>query len=437
MTLLPLDLFRKQISYNPYHFYGLSNADVPVVAECASVLKQYAYQNNQAIGRTEMLEAIAEAESLLQTYLGYAIAPKYSAVTFPWPRYYDNAMSRWGTWDATGRYIAPRLPFGYGYVQALGTELLTLVGTVTVAGASLVFSNVYNVRLPSLYDTFTITLATTETDPNKLAVYFVAADRLDGEPVGDKYRIQPLQISITGGVATIIGRIWLLVRPALYEDLDSQPLDPGVLTALGPYAQSLVVYQRTTDPTGATYDTSMVTLNWETSPVHGWWCGCGCQQSSVYAPNASGDPGATGYGVGRGVIRDAKMGIIGVDGALYNSTSGVWLATPWANCHEPDSLTVRVLSGWPLVNGQVDPIYQRAVTHLAIAQMGRPICACESSNLMIEYYQQDLSRSSGSSELFAFIGREDLSNPLGTRRGATLAWKAIRHAMLTPGVVGY
>ena len=377
MSLLPLEDFRKVLGYSPYFFWGLSNSDdMPVLANCPSVLKQYSWQNTDATGRADIERAIAEAEYLMQTYLGYAIAPQYAEVTLPWPRFYDNAQSRLSTWDATGRYIAPRLPFGYGYIQAVGSELLTLVGTATVAGGSLVFSNEFNGASLPLDDTFTITIATTETDPDKLAVYFVAADRIDGEGVGDRYRVQPLTISIAAGVATIVGRIWLIVRPVLYESANLQPLDPSDTTASGPYAQSLVVYTRTTDPTGTTWDTAQATLIWETSPVHGWWCGCGCQQSSVYAPGDSYDPAAQGYGVGRAVIRDAKMGLLGIDGAIYNATSGVWQGIPWADCHEPDRVTVRVLSGWPLKNGDVDPIYQRAVTHLALAQLGRPICAC-------------------------------------------------------------
>lgn len=433
--LLPLDDFRRMLGWNPYWFNGLSNSEsIPVTAECPSVIAEYAYQGTDAAGRSEIREAIESAETLLRNYLGYDIAPRYSEVTLPWPRYYDNAMSRWGTWDATGRYIGPRLPFGYGQVQALGTELLTLVGTVT-AGVGLIFSNQYNGTVTPVDDTFTITIATTETDPTKLAVYFAAADRLDGEPIGDRYRILPVDISIAGGVATIVGRIWLIVRPPLYEAYNLQPLDPANTAASGPYAQSLVVYQRTTDPTGATYQTSMVTLNWETSPVHGWWCGCGCQQSSVYAPNASQDPAATGYGVGRGIIRDAKMGIIGIDGALYDSSSGVWRGTPWADCTEPDSVTVRVLAGEPLVNGRVKRDYQRMVTRLALAELGRPLCACEQSNRDVYHWQFDVSRSTGE-EVFGFVSREDLNNPFGTRRGHIWTWHQVRNLRLTPGVLG-
>lgn len=435
--LLPLDDFRRHLGWNPYWFFGLSNSEhIPVTPACPAVVKEYSWQNSDAVGRSEIRDAIESAETLLRNYLGHAIAPQYAEVTFPWPRYFDNSMSRWGTWDATGRYIAPRLPAGYGQVQALGTELLTLVGTVT-AGVGLIFSNEYNGAATPIDDTFTITIATTETDPDKLAVYFVAADRLDGEPVSDRYRIQPVEVSIAGGVATIVGRIWLLVRPPLYEAYNLQPLDPDDTSASGPYAQSLLVYTRTTNPTGTTFETSQVALIWETSPVHGWWCCCGCQQSSVYAPGDSRDPAAQGYAVGRGVIRDARAGIVGIDGAVYNTNAGAWQALPWADCHEPDSVTVRVLAGAPLVNGRVKQEYQRIVTRLALAELGRPLCACDQANRDVYHWQFDVSRSQGADEVFGFVSREDLNNPFGTRRGAIWAWKQVRNTRLTPGVVGF
>lgn len=437
--LLPLETFRKVLGWNPYFFWGLSNSDeMPVRDTCNAVVKQYAWQDVNAVGRYEIAQAIESAENLLQTYLGFNIAPKYTELTIPWPRFYDAARSRIGWWDATGRYIAPRLPFGHGYVQALGTELLTLVGTATVAGGTLVFSNQFNGAALSLDDTFTITIPTTETDPNKLAVYFAAADRPDGAAISEQWRVRPVQVTISGGVATITGRIWLIVRPVLYEAATLQPLDPADTTASGPYAQSLLVYTRTTNPAGTTWEDSELALVWETSPAHGWWCGCGCQQQTVFAPDGYYDPAGLGYAAGRGVIRDAGLGIIGMADAIYNTAAGAWYGVPWADCREPDSVIVRFLAGYPLGDdGNVAKKYEQTVVRLALAELGFPICACEQANRDIYHWQQDLSRSQGTTEVFGFISREDLGNPFGTRRGAIWAWHQVRNTRLTPGVVGF
>jgi len=433
--LLSLEQFRSILGWNPFHFWGLANADIPVRAACPTVLKQYAWQNTDAAGRAEISQAIESAESLLRTYLGYAVAPEYREVTVAWPRYYDTNRDRLGWWDATGRWIAPRLPFGFGHIQAAGTELLTLVGQVTVAVASLVFTDSDG---DGLSDTFTATIATTQTDADKLAIYFASANRLDSEPVGARWRIEPVKVTITSGVATIIGRIWTIVRPVLYEGVNPQPLDPGLLTASGPYAQALDVYVRTTNPDGVTYQTSQAQLIWETSPVHGWWCSCGCQQASFYAANNDPyDPAAIGSAVGRVTIRDSVTGIVGIGDAAYNTSAGIWAALPWEACHEPDRVTVRVLAGLARVDQQMQRQMQMAVARLAIAELGRPVCACEQANRDIFHWQTDMSRSLGASELFAFISREDLGNPFGPRRGAIWAWHLVRNIRITPGVVGY
>lgn len=436
MNLLPLETWRQILGYNPFHFYGLSNSDVPVTASCPTLVKEYSWQGTDAVGRSDIRAAIESAETLLAAYLGYHPAPKYTEVTLPWPRYFDNSRSRFATWDATGRWIAPRIPDS-GYVQAIGVELLTLIGNVTVAGASLVFTDADG---DNIEDTFTATIATTETDATKIAVYFIAADRLDSQPVGARWRVEPVQVTITAGVATIVGRIWLTVRPILYQGVNPQPLDPGDVTASGPYAQSLAVYVRTTDPNGLTITDSQAVIIWETTPCHGWWCCCGCQDVTYNPSGAVNDPAAIASAIAHGTIRDSRTGLVGIGGAVYNATTGVWGSMPWGNCQgEPDRVTVRLLSGYPLdADNQMSPAYKVAVARLAMAELARPICACDTANRELYNWQFDLSRSGGAnSESYGLITREQLNNPLGTRRGAVYAWQQVRNLRMTPGMVGF
>ena len=119
--------------------------------------------------------------------------------------------------NAQGKWIGVMLPDGY--VQALGVESLTYLDTVSVT---------YSARIAGgLDDTFTISVATDETDISKIAVYFAAADRLDDESAGERWRIQPVQISIASGIATIQGRAWLLGKPINYLSYNNpvSPLD--------------------------------------------------------------------------------------------------------------------------------------------------------------------------------------------------------------------
>ena len=434
--LTPLDEFREALGYNPFHFWGLaSDSAVPVTSSCNDVLKQHSWQSADRASRGDVVRAMENAERLLRGYLGYDVAPAYSQEDIKWPRYFDNSRHRFLSMDATGRHIAITYP--RGHVQALGVETLTLVGTASksdppVGGDSLVFTDRDG---DQVYDTFTITLATTETDANRLAVYFVTADRLDSDPVGEPWRIGPVSASISGGTATIRGRLWLLVRPVLYEGVSTANLDPALLGATGPYAQSLAVYSRTTNPNGNTRTTSQATLIWETDPCHGWWCCCNSCSAATYDPvDSSADPAAVAYAVARAGIRDSDMGVVTVGQALLDAASGLWTQTPWDICHEPDKAQIRALAGFPLVNQRVDSYYRTIVVRLAMADLGKRIEACGAALHELHNWQFDLARSSGSNdEVFGYISREDLSNPLGTRRGHVYAWKQIRNVQNLPG----
>lgn len=76
--LLALDLFRKQMNYNPWHFHGFANSTkAPRTSSANTVLKQYAWQSVDEIGRDEILKAIETAEYKLTQLLRYSPAPHY------------------------------------------------------------------------------------------------------------------------------------------------------------------------------------------------------------------------------------------------------------------------------------------------------------------------------------------------------------------------
>jgi hypothetical protein len=129
MPLLPLDTFRRELSYNPFHFFGLIGATGRgrVTSSCNQVLKEYAWQDADAIGRDEIRHAIDTAERRLQHYLGYAVAPRYAVQTLNFPQ----------AADARGHWPAVQL-LGDGYVQAIGVETRALIqATVAVTYANL------------------------------------------------------------------------------------------------------------------------------------------------------------------------------------------------------------------------------------------------------------------------------------------------------------
>lgn len=420
MNLLPLETFRQLIGYHPYHFWGLANSQVPVTSACNDLVKEYAWQGADAVGRSEIRTAIATAEQRLFDYLGYAVAPRYREQTLAYPH-----LGRTGWYShlplaSDGRWMS--IDLHDGYVQAVGIETRTLIGAAAVT-----YSDDNN---DDVDDTFTLTIATTVTEPSELAVYFGTADRFGDTTLSEAWRIQPVQAAISAGTVTITGPSYLLVKPVLYQGVATTSLDPATASN---FVTSLDVYRRYTNSDGTTNATSQALLIWETSGCGGgWWC-CG----ATYTNDARLDPAAQAYALARAGIRDSRLGLVAPGPAAYNSTTGQWAVTRFATGYEPDRLTIRYLAGYPLSSdGQMDTVWQTIVTYLAAAHLTRPICACDTANRTLYYWQTDLARTGGNNdEQFGAISATDLDNPFGTRRGQVYAWRQVRNLRLGQGLL--
>ena len=417
---LPIDTWRAFFGLPSWHFWQFADQRiVPVQSKCSTLTFEYDWQGSDAAGRVSVREAINEAESMLLDYLNYRPMPEYvDFATVDWPRYYDASKTRWRDLDATGRRIAVQAP--EGYVQALGIEALTLVGTATVALGTLVYSAKFN---PALEDTFTITLPTTATDPDAIAVYFSAVDRFDDLTVGQRWRIEPIQVSISGGNVVIVGRKWLCGVPILYENPVATALDP---TVAANFVTSLDVYVRTTDGNGSSVSTCQATLVYETTDCGACWGRCWCATGT-----ASSDPGTVGEVIARAGIRDAALGLITPGAAVYDGTT--WTSQWCCGYCDPDRVKLRYLAGYPLANGQMDRAFQQIVARLAAAALKRRICACREQNEKLHDVQQDLTLESTQSERYN-VPTEQLNNPFGTRRGHVQAWKAVSDRILRRGI---
>lgn len=422
MPSLPVELWRQHIHYNPFHFWELANSVVPVTSACNSLVRKYAWQHADAVGRADVETAIQAAEDRLREYLGYAVAPRYVEKTVPYPHYLNDQVWRFGMGrEPSGRMLPVNLRDGY--MQAVGVESITSLGNIV--------ANLSDTDGDTLLDTFTATVATTETDPTKLALYFTSTDRLDTDAISEKWRIQPVKVSISGGVATFRGRSWLLVQPIYYEGFatNQNGRDPNVA---GTYVTNVEAAVRTTDPNGNTLATAQAVLLWETLPCYGWW-GC-CGTTMTYTGNAR-DPASTGQAIARVGIRDAKNGILLPAQAVLNTSTGEWMATYWSDFREPDQVMVRYLAGWPLENGAISLKWQLIVARMACAELARRICACDAANQELYHWQFDLSRAAGANDEQYSISPADLDNPFGTRRGHVWAWKQVRNLRLSGSVL--
>jgi hypothetical protein len=417
-NLLPLDIWRAEIGFEPWKFWGLADGSIiKDDSKCSGLVREYAWQGTDAAGRDDLRKAIERAEDALFGYLGYRVAPQYvETEPLPWPRFNDASQVRYRDMDATGRRVAMMAP--EFHIQAMGIEQLTPIGT-----AGLIFSTLYG---GNLLETWTAQIATTVTNPSEIAVYFTATDRLNGDGPIDRWRIQPVTVAIAGGIATITGATWLMVQPYLYDNPVLNALNPTVLTN---FVSAIEVYQCTTNGDGNSVTTAQATLQYESSDCGGWGAGFCIGQT-----NGSTDPGTFAEVIGRAGIRDRTLGLITPAVATYNAATGLWSSMSACNCYaEPDRVKLRYLAGYPLENGVMAKRWQQIVTMLAAAELKRRICACRETNERLHDLQLDMALESTQTERYARSQR-DLDSPFGTRLGHIQSWKRAQEYILRRGL---
>jgi hypothetical protein len=421
MNLLPLDIWRAEIGLNPWLFWGLAGGPIVDQSKCSGLLREYSWQGSDTAGRDDLRRAIERAEQMLFDYLHYRVAPQYVETDpLEWPRLGDASMVRYRDVDATGRRVAVMSP--EFHIQAMGIEQLTLIGSATGGGGTLVYSDQFS---SGMDDTFTITLPTSVTDISQIAVYFSAADRFDDTRTFDRWRIEPIQVAIAGGNVTIIGRRWLVVRPILYEAPVLNALDA---TLAGNFVTSLDVYQRTTDGGGNSVTTCQATLQYESSDCGGWGAGF-----CVGPAFGSTDPGTFAEVIARAGIRDRTLGLITPAAAVYNASTGLWSGMSACNCYaEPDRVVLRYLAGYPLERGVMAKKWQQVVTMLAAAEVKRRIVACRETNERLHDLQMDMALQATETERYQ-RSQKDMDNPFGTRLGHIQAWKMSQDSTLRRG----
>lgn len=402
------------IGYNPWHAWGIT-ADVgaaKITSACNTAIQKYPWLNADAAGRVDVEAAIIRAEQIFFDHARFWPAPKYVVKSnIQWPRYPDVRLDNWGYAGSDGRWISVNV--GESYIQKIGVETRTLIE----AARPLTYSDRDN---DTIDETFTFTVATTVTDPSELAIYFSLADRWDNPAVGEEYRVRPLHVTISGGVATITGKRWIVVRPVLYEGVS--PEDGINALDNANFATTLDVYRLFIDPTGITVDTAQAELIYETSPWPYYACACNSSTNSY-------DPAALASATGRAGIRDSLLGEVSIGRSVYNATSGLWGSPACGGgCSGiPDRLTIRYQAGYPLDSSyRMDDRVKRTIAKLAAAELPQRLCACDSANRAWYHWQFDLARTEGGGdESYGAISPEDLNNPLGSKRGQVMAWKEI------------
>ncbi len=225
--------------------------------------------------------------------------------------------------------------------------------------------------------------------------------------MSEKYRVQPVSVTISGGTATIIGRAWTIGKPLLHQGTDVDVLDP---TVDANYPTTLAVYRYYTDTS------DQGAFVWESVP--GTCCEGNIDPSYVNASDA------------RFTIRDSELGYVAGDIASYNTATALWEPAQWPVAYEPNRVRVSYLAGSPLAGGQMNTRNKEIIARLAAAELARAICACTDANMEMHRWQFDRARAAGSNDEQYTLSEDDLSNEFGTLWGQIWAWKQVKQLAL-------
>lgn len=389
-TWLPLDRWAKIMGINPLHFNSLSstlfNTNV-----CGSTYFQYAWQHADRVGREDIARAIKEAEDEISREVGYNLIPDWTVserLNYPQPMV-PGVYNIYGT-NPKAMYKSVELRKGHvisgGVVAKTAIELGSAVTRSDEDG-------------DSYSELCTVSVTTTVTDENEIRVYYA------GKSGADIWEIRPINVSISGGVATITFNSWQIVDTDLQEAFDASAIDGD---AAASYKTTVDVYRVYNDPA------TQVQFMWENSPDMN--CCTTCSACTL------------GTAAGCFHLRDPRLGLAVPAPASWDSDDEEFDTGEWTECREPDQIRFWYYSGYrdrdiSRYNVNMSPYWETAVAYFAASKLDRPACGCSNVQQFIDHWRRDSALQSP--ERSFQVTAEMMSNKLGTTMGAIYAYKAI------------
>lgn len=387
-TLLSIDEWAQIMGVSPWEFnqvgQGFPNN---VVMPCENVWFQHQWQKD-FIAREEIAQAIYDAEYMLAQQAGFFFAPKFvvsEGSTYPTTR------DLWRVRDGRGVYGMWReLNLDYGHFITGGIFARTVLSDVSIT-----YSDADG---DGIEDTFTVSFATTVTDPSEIALYNVSGDRM-GQALDEAFRIRPINVSIASGTCTVTGHKALCIKPSLTEIVDPQILD---VTLASNFITEMT-------PARVYIDQAHTT----TTPYHG---------VAIWNP----PPDCVADNCTESSRAVCIVPVVPDQGLVRVQMDAV--STRWPYGWEPDRLSLNYVAGRPLINGHMHRELAIIVARLATAFLPNDKCGCERAQRIIHYWRAKVSEpGEGEDRGRAFTPEEIDSNPFGEPRvGALYAWKRVR-----------
>ena len=413
-TLLSLAEYAAIMGINPIQFMSGIAASYFPSSGGTDRWVQYAWQDDGKVSREELAYEIQRAERDVAAELRYWPGPVWiEDEEIHYPQYHRKGYV--GLFGHDSNKQMKSVKFDYGKFITGGKRAVSLVGTATVAGGSLIYQDNDG---DSFKETAEITVATSFTDSCELKVYFRSRD-------GQKeWEVRPLKTkTITGGnfVATVDS--WLLFNPDLLAAF------PGTFATgfqaidaedIANYVIEVDVYREYTDPAEQCY------LLWPGSAV----CACGgtgCAVCGFETQTACLTP------------KESAAGLISIAPATYDAGSAAWTYANFTYGYEPLKVRVSYLSGLQEKNFATDCfILPRdialAISYMTTARLSRPLCThSETLRKREKELKEDLIFINPGGDATRFVTREVLNCPFGTRYGELEAWRIVRARLKPPG----
>jgi len=389
-TILSLDQYAEILGIDPILFNQMYTESVPANRGCKAVWFQYDWQDPNHASRSELAQAIAQAESLITNLIGYPPGPTW--IEDEYLLYPSNKTSYDVYYTSRGRrYPGVRqnrfktIQLRHGKFICGGRRRVELIEAGVDPGVTSATDRV----------SFTATYSGSETLlPSEVGVFYDTDTR-------EERRIRGLQVRVnnTTGVITIEGWAPQFVDPDLLnlrEEIDGD--------VLANYVNSVNIYRVYTSSDGEDY-----------APVEFHW------------QNTSSLGDTTTYGI---LERwNPIAGTVTPRPASWSEDDEEWSMQSFCSTVEPERVTLYYFAGHALDDyGRVRPPFGRCIAALATALLGKPICGCTQDERQAAWWQ----REPGDNDLVAY---SQLQCPWGRKNGSWEAYEILRRQFMKVGGV--
>lgn len=389
-TKLPLTTWARILGIHPLHFEQVSfTPGNRSAAVCDGGLLQYDWQAADQVSRTQIAQAISDAEAMIERALGYRLLPtwevdEWQMVGRPFRRENVNYNGR------SIPFFRSSSPVRWKNFISGGIEAKTLIE----AGAAITWSDADG---DGQDDTATVTVTVASgTSACEIEAFY------PGHSGSYAYQIRPITVSVSGTTATITFKRELAVLESILESLSPASAE---WTDDADFLDEVDVYRHYNDPQ------TQATLLWEPSSSCGQCDSAGCTACAYATQTAC------------LILRSTpRQGMIAWTPATWDADDETFTVAQLAQGRSPDMMRVYYYAGLrdrdltcPTV--EMDSAWARVVTYLSLSLIDRPACQCTSD--VWDYWREELDM--GKTEAAVRLSR----NPFGRTRGARYAWDRV------------